>query len=112
MFVKNDFIMAPKLEFEPLESGADMVHVNILVNHGEKQDENRKLRVYLDEIVIAAFIDENELITERSRIGHGTGGFVAKSLLHPVDGGKVDKRHSATGHAEAEVNSRHVMANG
>jgi hypothetical protein len=89
-----------------------MVHVGVLVNHGEEQNEDRKLRIDVGEVVIAAFIDEDEVITERGGFGHGSGGFVAKGGFHLADGGGVDAPDSATGCAGTEANSCHGIANG
>jgi len=96
VLVKHHFVMAPELEFEALERGADLVYVGILVNHGEKQNENRKLRVNVDEVVIAAFIDEDEVITERGGL-HGSlveleGDEVGGDFREPGIGGGITRR--------------------
>ncbi len=76
MFMKNHFVMPPELEFELLESRADLIHIQVLANDCEEENENRELGIDFGEIVIAAFVNEYEIITECACIRHGSGGGV------------------------------------
>ncbi len=82
MFVKHHFVMAPELELEPLEAGADVVHVGVLVNHGEEQDENRELRI--PESTLSSRFCDRTLGLESAAGGTRTPtGLAAQRILSP-----------------------------
>ena len=64
VLVEHDLVVAPKFKLETLEARADTGDVVLLVDDGEEQNENWKLRVNLGEIVVAALIHEHQVIAE------------------------------------------------
>jgi hypothetical protein len=67
VLVQNDLVMAPELKLEALKVRTDTLDIVRLGNDREEQHEHRKLRVNLGEIVIAAFVHKDEVITKAGK---------------------------------------------
>ncbi len=71
MFMEHRLIVAPVAHLECLKVAADLVDILGFPDHRTGQHENRIERIDAGQTMIAGFIDEDQVITERGRLGHG-----------------------------------------
>ena len=79
----------PELEFKTGEGRADFFDVVVFAEDRKEQHEHRELRINAREVMIAAFIDEHQIVAVFHEFSHGSGGFLIQGRFQIAEGGQI-----------------------